>query len=431
MSAPPNAPGTSAPTPGQDPPGQNPPAQGAAGAPASGRRSLFAVLKVVFAVLVLALVARVIPWRDELTHKSGDAAVTFRGEIVGDWKAPAVRFVFDEAQPVAELPPALRDVAQGDPALSVEVTRDETTAWRPGMPRAFLDVDPTGLSVALGMALAGICATAMRWWRLLGAAGCPTGLWPATRLTFIGFFFNIVVPGLTGGDLVKAVMVARSHPERRAAAAMSVLVDRLMGVLVLVAMGAVAILWLGDRFPYPREPILIGLALGAGGLFAYASPSLRRRIGFERLLARLPMASTLKQIDDALVVCARKPRELAWAMFFSLFNQTCVMGALIALGASFGETALDVANYVVVGSIGNLVSAIPLTPGGVGVAETVYGELFELQGGSWTLGFAVAIAWRLCMVTAGLCGGLFLLTPGGRLTAAERAQLEGASGPAK
>lgn len=427
MSASTNAAETPAPNSGQNPAGPNP-----AGAPASGRRrSLFAVLKVVFAVLVLALVARVIPWRDELTHKSDDATATFRGEIDGDWKANAIRFVFDIAQPVAELPPALRAVAQGDPALSVEVTRDEATAWRPGMPRAFLDVDPRGLSIALGMALAGICATALRWWRLLGAAGCPTGLWSATRLTFIGFFFNIVVPGLTGGDLVKAVMVARSHPERRAAAAMSVLVDRLLGVLVLVAMGAVAILWLGDRFPYPREPILIGLALGAGGLFAYASPSLRRRIGFERLLARMPMASTLKQIDDALVVCARKPRELAWAMFFSLFNQTCVMAALIALGASFGETELDVANYVVVGSIGNLVSAIPLTPGGVGVAETAYGKLFELQGGSWTLGFAVAIAWRLCMVTAGLCGGLFLLTPGGRLTAAERAQLEGAGGPAK
>jgi uncharacterized membrane protein YbhN (UPF0104 family) len=419
LNAPPNAPSDAAPTAPSNAAGRR------------GRRTLFTVLKFVFAVAVLALVARVIPWRDELTYKSEGATKTYVGEIEGEWKADAIHFRFEAPLEAATLPPAWRP-ASGEAALaSVDVKRDEFTTWRPGMPRAFKDVEPKGLTIALAMALAGICATALRWWRLLGAAGCPTGLWPATRLTFIGFFFNIVVPGLTGGDLVKAVMVARSHPERRAAAAMSVLVDRLMGVLVLVAMGAVAILWLGDRFPYPREPILIGLAVGAGGLFAYANPSLRRRIGFERLLARLPMASTLQQIDDALVVCARKPRELAWALFFSLFNQSCVMAALIALGASFGETALDVANYVVVGSIGNLVSAVPITPGGVGVAETAYGKLFELQGGSWTLGFAVAIAWRLCMVTVGLCGGLFLLTPGGRLTAAERAQLEGAAGPVK
>ena len=60
--------------------------------------------------------------------------------------------------------------------------------------------------------------------------------------TAIGLFFNIVVPGLTGGDLVKAVLAARDHPERKAAAMISVLVDRLIGVLVLVLLGAVAIL---------------------------------------------------------------------------------------------------------------------------------------------------------------------------------------------
>jgi uncharacterized membrane protein YbhN (UPF0104 family) len=142
------------------------------------------------------------------------------------------------------------------------------------------------------------------------------------------------------------------------------------------------VLVLGERFPYPRAPILVGLAVGCAALLAYANPTLRRITGFERLLARLPFAATLRQIDDALVIAARSPRELAWASGFSLFNQCCVMGALIVLGRSFGEQGLEVANYVVVSAVGNLISAVPLTPGGVGVTETAYGQLFELQGGS-------------------------------------------------
>lgn len=393
------------------------------------RRALITALKLALGLAILALVARIVPWRDRLQVVEGETVRQLEGAIEGDWKSDTITFRFREPLAPELVPQALRTEGATNALEQVEVTRTPSTSWTPGMPTAFLSVDPRGLALALALAVVGILATALRWWRLLRAAGCPTELWPAVRMTFVGFFFNIVVPGLTGGDLVKAVMVARSHPERRAAAAMSVLVDRLLGVLVMVTMGAVAIVWLGERFPYPREPILIALALGVGGLAAYANPALRKRVGFERLIARLPWSGTITQIDQALTVCAREPRELGWAVCFSLFNQFCVMGALTTLGASFGENALQFPNYVVVGALGNLVSALPLTPGGVGVAEAAYGQLFEMQGGNWTLGFAVAIAWRLCLVLVGLGGGLFLLMPGGRLSAAERAQVQGSSDP--
>jgi len=400
-------------------------------APPARRSAWKVAIKFLVAAAVLVLVVRMVPWRDELTYSLDGRSTGFRGEIEGDWKGERIRFQVEPPEQWDALPEELRASASPDQPRVLKLTRSERVSWRPGMPRAFRDVEPTGLSIALVLATVGIFGTSLRWWRLLRASGCPMRLWPTVRLTYVGFFFNIVVPGLTGGDLVKAVMVARWHPERRAAAAMSVLVDRLLGVFVLVAIGAVAVLALGERFPYPRAPILVGLTLGCAAVFAYANLTLRRLLGFDRLLARLPFAGTLRQIDDALVIAARSPRELAWASGFSLFNQCCVMGAIVVLGRSFGEQGLEVANYVVVSAIGNLISAVPLTPGGVGVTETAYGQLFELQGGSFTLGFACAIAWRLCLVAVGLGGGLFLLAPEGRLSAAERAQLQarGSSSP--
>ncbi len=61
------------------------------------------------------------------------------------------------------------------------------------------------------------------------------------RLTFLGLFFNLVLPGITGGDLPKALMVVREHPERRAHALASVVIDRLLGLWVLLVLGTTII----------------------------------------------------------------------------------------------------------------------------------------------------------------------------------------------
>lgn len=380
--------------------------------PSKLRARIWTALKLVFAIVVLALVFRAIPWSDRLQYKSADQTASFDGTIGGDWKSDHIQFDLGESRPASSVPSEWH--VNAETVRVLELSRSATTTWQPGMPRVFRDVEPRGLGVALCLFALGIVATSFRWWRLLGAAGCPTRYWPALRLTAIGFFFNIVVPGLTGGDLIKAVMVARDHPERRAAAAMSVLVDRLVGVLVLALMGAVAIVAQGERFAELRMPVLAGLAVAIVGAIVYSNRTLRHVLGFERVLARLPFADTLRQIDEAMTIYARHPREFAFAVLFSFANQCAVLTGIGVLARAFGDHELTAAGYVVVGCIGNLASAVPLTPGGIGVTELFYGRLFERQGGLFALGVAVSIGVRLCMITIGLLGGLFLLLPGTR-----------------
>jgi uncharacterized protein (TIRG00374 family) len=378
------------------------------------RGRLLAALKVAFAALVVVLVVKAIPWRDTLRFKSDGDERVFTGTIVGDWKSESGRIQFDLEESVESSKlPAEWNVTS--PTVRVlDVASSPTTSWQPGIPRVFREVDRRGLVVALCLFAFGIVATSLRWWRLLGAAGCPTRYWPALRLTAIGFFFNIVVPGLTGGDVIKAVLVARDHPERRAAAAMSVLVDRLVGVLVLALMGAVAIVAQGQRFAQFRTPVLAGLVIAVVGAFVYGNEALRRVLRFEQVLAKLPFAGTLKQLDEAVTVYSRHPREFLLAALFSFANQCCVLTAIGVLARAFGDQQLTAAGYVVVGCIGNLASAVPITPGGIGVTEAFYGWLFEKLGGLFALGVAVSVGVRLCMITIGLLGGLFLLLPSTR-----------------
>ena len=50
---------------------------------------------------------------------------------------------------------------------------------------------------------------------------------------------NVELPGSTGGDVVKAWYAARQAPSRRTAAVMSVIVDRIVGLLALIMLGGV------------------------------------------------------------------------------------------------------------------------------------------------------------------------------------------------
>ncbi|MEZ6020349.1 MAG: lysylphosphatidylglycerol synthase domain-containing protein [Planctomycetota bacterium] len=86
--------------------------------------------------------------------------------------------------------------------------------------------------------------------------------------------------------------------------------------------------------------------------------------------------------------------------------------ALFLLGRAMGDTH-GLLDYVCVGTIMNTLSAVPLSPGGLGVGEVLAGSLLKLAGSSYTIGVAASITYRLCMFFLGLLGGLGLLVPGG------------------
>jgi hypothetical protein len=382
------------------------------GKPARGR--VVSALRLAFAAALLALVAANLPWRDRLLYETGDASRTFAGRIEGDWKQDRIRFRFADAQPSGGLPGEWH--ATGLATLDLDLARSETTTWRPGLPTVFGDMDASGIAIAFALFAVGISLTNTRWWRLLAAAGCPTRWWQSLRLTFLGFFFNLVVPGLTGGDLVKAVLVARDHPERRAAAAASVLVDRLVGLILLVLLGGAVIVWRGGPFAPLRWPVLIAIAAAVIGVAVYGNDALRRRLGFERLVERLPRraAEGMRQIDQAVLIYSRHPFEFLLASVCSLGNHLSVIVMFWVLARAFGESVLTFADYVAVVSVGNTISAVPVAPGGWGVGEASFAYLFELLGAEPALGVATSVTFRLLMMAIGLAGGLFLLVGSSR-----------------
>src|SRR5262249_5926249 len=156
-------------------------------------------------------VGRSLPWSDELTYRDENGTERVAtGTIEGDWKEDVVRFVPQDPAAIDERWPlgAREPVSRGQPILARRRAEGETVGfeWHPGMPHAFRTMDATRVVLAQGFFLLAVLTIVTRWWRLLELAGCPTRWSNALRLTFLGLFFNNVIPGATGGDVVKGVV---------------------------------------------------------------------------------------------------------------------------------------------------------------------------------------------------------------------------------
>jgi uncharacterized protein (TIRG00374 family) len=396
---------------------------------APSTRRLLAVLRIALALLLLGWVGKNLPWEDKLTYRDGSGQeLEANGKIDGDWKYDPVRFfpsdpaAIDERWPLGVREP----VSRGEPILAKRRGEQEAAGfeWEPGMPRLFRAMDVSRLALAQGLFIVAVLTIITRWWRLLALAGCPTNWGNALRLTFLGLFFNNVLPGATGGDVVKGLAVAHENKGRGAEALVTVLVDRVFGMIALAMVALFVILVAPflvrdegvDRFLDLRASLLWGLGACAAGVLLYASKTFRRRVGLSALVDRLPLAEKLRSLDRAALVYLKKPRPVAVAFLFSFVNHALVTLGVFVLGGALGVPRGDVSltDYFVLVPVANLISAVPLAPGGWGVGELAFQGLFRMIHASPAMGVAVSVTFRLSQLAIGLFGGVFLLLPSSR-----------------
>jgi hypothetical protein len=250
----------------------------------------------------------------------------------------------------------------------------------------------------------------VRWWVLMAARRLGVGLWPALRLYFAAAFCNYCMPGLTGGDVLKAYYAARDS-ERRTDAVMSVVVDRIAGMLGLVVLAGVAGLFVLEQ-PLARQVtayVWIGiLGLAAGGL-AYSSEALRRWLRVGSLVSRLPAGALLRQVDQAALAYRDHGGAVALAVVLSVFVRVCLVLATASSAYALGGE-LPVGLMLAIVPIIFMAGAVPISYQGLGVME---GLGMALLGGSGGLS-ANQIVGTLLLVRVypmfyALLGALFLI----------------------
>ncbi|MDF1837079.1 MAG: lysylphosphatidylglycerol synthase transmembrane domain-containing protein [Planctomycetota bacterium] len=393
---------------------------------------------ILVAALLVWAVARSVPWQDRLlvTWSEGAEEIEYVGTIRGPWKVAQVEYTLEKPESDAvtsEQPDWAVQVQKGATVLASATELSSGSSqfefhqleWRPGIPRVLGEMRLSAVIPAFLVLIACSLLVITRWYVLLIAVGCSTRWFQVLRVTYVGPFFNLVLPGMNGGDIARAYWIVKGHPDKRAVALMSVFVDRLLGLFAMTLLATVAIYTNNERFESLRLPVLaVCSAMLVGGL-ALINPHLRRLIRFDALMGKLPGGEKMKSLDSALRLYASRPMAVGLSILLSIANHLGAALALYMLGQGLGDHH-GFHDYVCLATVVNTLSAVPITPGGLGVGEMLAGSMLRLAGGSYTIGVAASITYRVGLFALGLLGGLVLVMPGGAAIRRDLAEAEAA-----
>jgi glycosyltransferase 2 family protein len=226
------------------------------------------------------------------------------------------------------------------------------------------------------------CAT--RWFFLVRAQGLSLSLKELFELTMIGNFFNTFMPGSVGGDLIKAWYVAGQEPNRKTKAVFTVLLDRVIGLSVIVGYAALTLVFYTQWLNAHPELKVVAYTLWGFttacflGTFLFFSSATQWEPVKQMLdlLRKLPKLGTL--VDSTLLY-----RQHRWVVVWAiLLSAASIFGTtlLYSLQGNNLGIQIDLAHYFFVVPVGLTISAIPLLPGGIGVGQVAFFTLFKWTG---------------------------------------------------
>jgi len=256
--------------------------------------------------------------------------------------------------------------------------------------------DPLYLAVAVL-----VCAIAwvMRGWRyrsILGGLAVRIGLVFSTACILLSQTANLIVPARLG-DLVRIFILKHEDLATYSQGVSSLVVERIFDVVTIALLGLLALPFVIGTpewfLPLIAVPIVGGAVFAAFLLLMGDRHSENRYLGIVyRMLAEIRAASLNAR---ALLVLG--------ASSIAIWLADILVCAVVVL--MFGES-IPFMVVVLAIVIGNLVKAVPITPGGVGTYEFALAVTFELAGTAPATATVIAVIDHLIKNLVTLVGGI-------------------------
>jgi len=221
-----------------------------------------------------------------------------------------------------------------------------------------------------------------RWKVILSNFEIHTRALQLTRITLIGYFFNLFLPSAIGGDFFRAYYLAKREGRGMSTTLTTTVIDRTAGLTAMLIIGlSFALIFEIKVDGYSLLPLFLLVALGfVLGLVALFHNGIHRKISL--LLERLE----LKDLEEKMELVYQGLNRFRFnhtAIFLvtglSLAIQFLVVVAMWIAAKSIGIGA-PFHVFLIFIPIVNLSMALPLTINGVGLRESVYYLLFSQIG---------------------------------------------------
>ncbi|MBA3271839.1 MAG: flippase-like domain-containing protein [Acidobacteria bacterium] len=244
----------------------------------------------------------------------------------------------------------------------------------------------------------------LRWLLLLRASEVAISTAAAARLFLVSSFVGSFLPAGVGGDAARAYGLTRVASTGSEALA-SVAVDRVLGVLALLALGVVGFLvWSPHAATDWRAPVAITL-LATACVAAFWTDRLVRVV-LPLSLHGTVVGRRVLAVGDAVSRYRDRPAAVLHVMAWSIVVQLLRVAQAYLLGLGLG-LAVPLGYYLVFMPIGLLMLLLPVSISGFGLPQGVIVWLLRPMGVADERSFALSTL----IVLTGLAGnvpGLFL-----------------------
>jgi glycosyltransferase 2 family protein len=261
------------------------------------------------------------------------------------------------------------------------------------------------LAITLVALLAANLFVSLRWHVILSAEVPSPGVGRLLKITFVGLFFNQVLPTGIGGDAVRAWR-CRKLGIGLGAAIRSILLDRACGYLVLVAIYTASLPSLLSILPEARQRASVVTVLGAGLLGLLVLLFLDC---LPRAMLRLGVIAPLVELSQESRRLFTHPRRCGTVLGLSILTIGLTILAFKLVANSVGSH-LPLADWIMIVPPVSLIQLLPISLAGWGVREVVLVIALASFGVPAETALATSVLLGLCLVIIGVPGGLLWLT---------------------
>ena len=268
------------------------------------------------------------------------------------------------------------------------------------------------LALGSGLCLCSVVLTFLRWHLLVWAQGFGLRFSESLRIGFLGYLFNYIAQGSIGGDVVKGAMLVRRTKERRLIAASTVILDRMLGLVSLLLVGAGASFFapedIEDR-AIINKVVWIGSSIGIGILAIILHPvSSKSRL--VKLISRLPkVGAFIGDLAESAAMYQSRRGVIVAGILIGILGQFGVISSFYFCALAIGDPTEipPYTSHILLIPLAELIGYVSPTPGGLGGLEYAVKRSYELAGSSGQLGLIAAGAYRVTSICIAFIGGIY------------------------
>ena len=277
--------------------------------------------------------------------------------------------------------------------------------------------NPALVLVAFLVFYAGFPLRGLRWAILLRGTGFRIGVKDSTEIIYLSWLVNCIVPAKLG-DLYRAYLLRINSDASLSRTFGTVFIERILDIVTIALMGIAAGYW-SFRNGMPQAiQVIFGIALVVVAILVIALFTLRN-FGRRILTALTFLPHRIVEFYDRFeegVFGALKMRQLPGlgGLSVAIWMTEALRLYFVVLALNFPGVELGISGAVFVALIGSLLTAVPLSPAGLGIVEAgIVGVLTLVYGVSLPEATAIALLDRVISVFSVIVFGsiLYLVSP--------------------